>query len=109
MSPSQEKVDDNFSRKDHVVRLMFCSPRTRSKNLWHFCRQLPPGPAIDRGGRTLVQLNHMGWDQHENLSRDIQMLARSSDQASEALVKDLKQRGLLEDTLGIWSHQLQSG
>jgi hypothetical protein len=51
----------------------------------------------------------MGWDQHGNLPRDIQMLARSSDQASEALVKDQKQRGLLEDTLVIWSHQLQSG
>ncbi|MTB51566.1 DUF1501 domain-containing protein [Lewinella sp. W8] len=49
-----------------------------------------------------VQLYHMGWDQHGNLPRDIQMLTKSSDQASAALVKDLKQRGLLEDTLVIW-------
>lgn len=49
-----------------------------------------------------VQLYHAGWDQHGNLPRDIQMLTRSSDRASAALVKDLKQRGLLEDTLVIW-------
>ena len=49
-----------------------------------------------------VQLYHMGWDQHGNLPQDIQPMARSSDQASAALVKDLKQRGLLEDTLVIW-------
>ncbi len=49
-----------------------------------------------------IQLYHMGWDQHGNLPNDIQTMARSSDQASAALVKDLKQRGLLEDTLVIW-------
>lgn len=49
-----------------------------------------------------VQLYHMGWDQHGNLPNDIQKLAKSSDQASAALVTDLKQRGLLEDTLVVW-------
>ncbi len=49
-----------------------------------------------------IQLYHMGWDQHGNLPSDIQRLAKSSDQASAALVKDLKQRGLLEDTLVVW-------
>lgn len=49
-----------------------------------------------------VQLYHMGWDQHVNLPHEIQQLAKSSDQPSAALVKDLKQRGLLEDTLVIW-------
>lgn len=49
-----------------------------------------------------IQLYHMGWDQHGNLPKDIQTMAKSSDQASAALVKDLKQRGLLEDTLVVW-------
>ena len=49
-----------------------------------------------------IQLYHLGWDQHGNLPNDIQTLAKSSDQASAALVKDLKQRGLLDDTLVIW-------
>lgn len=49
-----------------------------------------------------VQLYHMGWDQHGNLPNEIQHLAKSSDQASAALVTDLKQRGLLDDTLVVW-------
>jgi len=44
----------------------------------------------------------MGWDQHGNLPSQIKIMAKSSDQASAALVKDLKQRGLLEDTLVVW-------
>ena len=49
-----------------------------------------------------IQLYHMGWDQHGNLPSEIQDMTRSSDQASAALVTDLKQRGLLEDTLVVW-------
>ena len=49
-----------------------------------------------------VQLYHQGWDQHNNLPNDIKKMAKSVDQASAALVKDLKQRGLLDDTLVIW-------
>ena len=49
-----------------------------------------------------IQLYHMGWDQHENLPNQIAGQARDTDQASAALIKDLKQRGLLEDTLVIW-------
>jgi uncharacterized protein (DUF1501 family) len=49
-----------------------------------------------------IQLYHQGWDQHGNLPRDIQIQCKSVDQASAALIKDLKQRGLLEDTLVIW-------
>lgn len=49
-----------------------------------------------------VQLYHQGWDQHGNLPNDIQIQTKSVDQASAALVMDLKQRGLLEDTLVIW-------
>ena len=49
-----------------------------------------------------IQLYHLGWDQHGNLPADIGTMARSVDQASAALVKDLKQRGMLDDTLVIW-------
>jgi uncharacterized protein (DUF1501 family) len=49
-----------------------------------------------------IQLYHMGWDQHGNLPRDIQFQCWDVDQASAALVKDLKQRGLLDETLVIW-------
>ena len=49
-----------------------------------------------------VQLYHMGWDQHDNLPAQIAKQAKDVDQASAALIMDLKQRGLLEDTLVIW-------
>ena len=49
-----------------------------------------------------IQLYHQGWDQHGNLNKDIKIQCKETDQASAALIKDLKQRGLLEDTLVIW-------
>jgi hypothetical protein len=55
----------------------------------------------ERGVRT-IQLYHQGWDQHDNLPRLIAGQCRETDQPSAALVKDLKQRGLLDDTLVVW-------
>jgi len=49
-----------------------------------------------------IQLYHLGWDQHDNLPHQISSQAQDTDQASAALIKDLKQRGLLEDTLVVW-------
>ena len=49
-----------------------------------------------------VQLYHRGWDQHGNLPRNIQAQAKDTDQASAALVSDLKDRGLLDETLIVW-------
>jgi hypothetical protein len=53
-------------------------------------------------GVKFIQLYHQGWDQHDNLPRNIQRQCRETDQASAALVIDLKRRGLLDDTLVIW-------
>lgn len=53
-------------------------------------------------GVNFIQLYHRGWDQHFNLPRNLSNQCRDTDQASAALVKDLKQRGLLEDTLVVW-------
>ena len=55
----------------------------------------------ERGVR-FIQLYHQGWDQHDNLPRDIERQCRETDQASAALITDLKQRGLLDDTLVVW-------
>ena len=49
-----------------------------------------------------VQIFHRGWDQHGNLPSDIRLQCRDTDQACAALVTDLKQRGLLDDTLVVW-------
>ena len=49
-----------------------------------------------------IQLFHRGWDQHTNLPKQIRGQALDTDQASAALVRDLKERGLLKDTLVVW-------
>ena len=56
---------------------------------------------VERGTR-YVQLFHEAWDQHGNLTKDIQKNCQATDQACAALIMDLKQSGLLEDTLVIW-------
>jgi hypothetical protein len=55
----------------------------------------------ERGVR-FIQLFHRGWDQHGNLPRDIRKQCEQTDQPSAALLEDLKQRGMLDDTLVIW-------
>ena len=55
----------------------------------------------ERGVR-FIQLYHRGWDQHGSLPKGIRRQAKDTDRASAALVADLKQRGLLEDTLVVW-------
>jgi uncharacterized protein (DUF1501 family) len=49
-----------------------------------------------------VQLFHRGWDQHGNIANDLPNQARDVDQASWALIQDLKQRDMLKDTLVVW-------
>ena len=55
----------------------------------------------ERGVR-FIQLYHPGWDQHGGLPGGLRNQCRETDQASAALVKDLKQRGMLDDTLVVW-------
>ena len=56
---------------------------------------------VEKGVR-FVQLYHEAWDQHTNLVHDLAENCRNTDRASAALVQDLKQRGLLKDTLVVW-------
>jgi hypothetical protein len=55
----------------------------------------------ERGVR-FIQLYHRAWDHHGNIEPDMPLAAKDVDQASAALIKDLKQRGMLEDTLVMW-------
>jgi len=57
---------------------------------------------LSENGVRFVQLYHQGWDQHTNLPKEMAGQAIDVDQASAALVTDLKQRGLLDETLVIW-------
>ncbi|MBL9134817.1 MAG: DUF1501 domain-containing protein [Verrucomicrobiales bacterium] len=56
---------------------------------------------IERGVR-VVQILHRGWDQHDNLPTALKNQCADTDQATAALVRDLKQRGLLDSTLVVW-------
>ena len=56
---------------------------------------------VERGVR-FVQIYHEAWDQHGSLVRDLTKNCKDTDQACAALVKDLKQRGMLKDTLVVW-------
>jgi len=56
---------------------------------------------IERGVR-VVQILHREWDQHDNLPRDLPLQCRDVDQACRGLILDLKQRGLLDETLVVW-------
>jgi len=55
----------------------------------------------ERGVR-FIQLYHRGWDQHTNLPRDLTKQCQDTDQATAALIRDLKQSGLWDDTLVVW-------
>ena len=55
----------------------------------------------ERGVR-FIQLYHRGWDHHGGIKRNIELTAREVDQGAAALVQDLKQRGLLDETLVVW-------
>ncbi|GAB3649502.1 DUF1501 domain-containing protein [Echinicola sediminis] len=57
---------------------------------------------LSENGVRFVQLYHQGWDQHGNLPNEMAGQAKDVDQASAALITDLKQRGLLDETLVIW-------
>ena len=57
---------------------------------------------LSENGVRFVQLYHQGWDSHGNLPNELRSQCKDTDQASAALITDLKQRGLLDETLVIW-------
>jgi hypothetical protein len=60
-----------------------------------------PGRLAERGVR-FIQLYHRDWDHHSGLKRNFEFKAQETDKPTAALIKDLKQRGMLDDTLVIW-------
>src|SRR5436189_6102746 len=59
-------------------------------------------------GVRFIQLFHRGWDQHNDLPKQIPGQARDTDRASAALVQDLKDCGMLQDTLVVWGGEFGS-
>lgn len=98
MQASVPEMTDLSKEPDHVLDLY--GPDVREKGSYAY-NCLMARKLVERGTR-FVQLMHSGWDQHGNLHTQLEVQCRDTDQASAGLVKDLQQRGLLEDTLVIW-------
>ncbi|GAC1475004.1 MAG: DUF1501 domain-containing protein [Isosphaeraceae bacterium] len=97
MQASAPEVMDLSREPKHILEMYGATPGKPSfANNCLFARRL-----IERGVR-FVELFHEAWDQHGNLVADLKVNCKDTAQASAALVKDLKQRGLLDDTLVIW-------
>ena len=98
MQASVPEVTDTSGEPDHIYELY--GPDSRVPGT--FAANCLLARRLAEKGVRFIQLYHRGWDHHDNLPRLIRQKALETDQASAALVIDLKQRGLLEDTLVIW-------
>jgi hypothetical protein len=97
MQSSAPELMDISKEPKHILEMYGADPGKSSfANSVLMARRL-----VERGVR-FVQIYHEAWDQHGNLVKDIVKNCKDTDQASAALVKDLKQRGMLKDTLVIW-------
>jgi hypothetical protein len=98
MQASVPDVMDLSDEPDHVFDLY--GPDARKPGT--YARNCLLARRLAERNVRFIQLYHQGWDQHDNLPPNIQTMTTSVDQASAALVVDLKQRGLLDDTLVVW-------
>ncbi|MEZ6132488.1 MAG: DUF1501 domain-containing protein [Planctomycetaceae bacterium] len=98
MQTSIPDVTNVSSEPDHIFDLYGPDARTPGT----FAANCLLARRLCEQGVRFIQLYHPGWDQHGRLPGGISKQCQETDQASAALVTDLKQRGLLEDTLVIW-------
>jgi hypothetical protein len=98
MQSSVPELTD-FSNEPQSVLEMYGPEVKRQGSYAYNC--LMARRLIERGVR-FVQIMHAGWDQHKNLNTQLKIQCTDTDAPSAALVRDLKQRGLLDDTLVIW-------
>jgi hypothetical protein len=97
MQQSAPGVMDIGQEPRHILEMYGAEPGKPSfANTCLLARRL-----LERGVR-FVQIFHESWDQHDSLVRDIKYNCKETDRACAALIKDLGQRGLLEDTLVVW-------
>ena len=95
MQTSVPELADMSEEPDHIHDLY--GEDSKKPGTFAYCA-LMARRLVERGVR-FTQIFHRGWDQHGNLPRDLTMQCKDIDQACYALVQDLKQRGMLEDTL----------
>jgi hypothetical protein len=98
MQTSVPEIVDMKDEPEHIYELY----GTDSKKPGTFARNCLLARRLAERGVKFIQLYHQGWDQHGNLPGGIRTQCKETDQPSAALIQDLKQRGLLDDTLVIW-------
>jgi hypothetical protein len=97
MQSAAPEVMEIANEPRHILEMYGAKPGKPSfANTCLLARRL-----LERGVR-FVEIFHEAWDQHGNLVKDLKVNCAETDQACAALVKDLKQRGLLDDTLVVW-------
>ena len=98
MQTSVPELTDLSKEPQHVLDLY--GPQALERGTFaHNC--LMARRLVERGTRC-VQVMHAGWDQHNSLTTELYTQCKDTDQPSAGLVQDLKQRGLLDETLVIW-------
>jgi uncharacterized protein (DUF1501 family) len=97
MQASVPELTDFTQEPQHVLERYGCKPGDGS-----FASNCLLARRLAERGVRFIHLYHRGWDHHGNLAKDMPRAAKYVDQASAALVADLKQRGMLEDTLVVW-------
>lgn len=98
MQTAVPELADLSTEPDHIIKMYGAdclTPGTYASNCL-MARKL------SESGVRFVQLYHQGWDQHDNIVGEMPLQAQDVDRATAALVMDLKQRGLLDETLVIW-------
>jgi len=98
MQASVPELADISNEPQHILDLY--GPQVREPGTYAY-HCLMARRLIERGVR-FVQLMHAGWDQHRSITTELYTQCKDTDQPSAALVMDLKQRGLLDDTLVVW-------
>ena len=98
MQAEAPNVCDTTSEPEHIYELYGEDSRTPGS----FAANCLRARRLAESGVRFIQLFHRGWDQHGHLEGGLKNQCKAVDQASAALVTDLKQRGLLDDTLVIW-------
>ncbi len=98
MQSSIPELADISDEPEHVLEMY--GPQVKEPGT--YARNCLLARRLSERGVRFIQLMHSGWDQHKNLPTQLIEQCKDTDQASAALVKDLKQRGLLDDTIIVW-------
>lgn len=98
MQESIPEVMDVSDEPQHVLDMYGCKPGDGS-----FASNCLLARKLAERGVRFIQLYHRGWDHHNGIGKYMPICAEAVDQGTAALIQDLKQRGMLDDTLIIWS------